>query len=143
MEELETSVRRYYAARLAQAHNEGTELWAIFRGGDRDAIPGSIPNTPERRAGFPLGVLEAFDFYDKNIMEEDWGSAGAYRVEVGPTPTFAVFAYDDGGGCWLEVFDAASGLLAAARSAEGRTVWLPREAVRQDVFDDDFSWMSP
>ena len=143
MEELEAFVRRYYAARLEQAHREGTELWAVFGGEDRDAIPDSMPDTPERRAAFPPAVLEAFDFYDTNVMEEDWGSVGAYRVDAGGPATFAVFARDDGGRCWLEVFDEAGGLLGAARSAEGRTAWLPREAIREGVFSDDFRWMLP
>lgn len=138
----ETAVRSAYADRLERAYRERAELWEVFSGSNQNALLDAILLTPERRVGHTAAVLEAFDFYNTHVMEQDWGSVGAYRADAGGCPTVAVFAHDDGGRCWLEVYDPAGMLLGAARSADGRTVWMAREAIREDVFDDDASWMS-
>src|SRR5947199_4204900 len=114
------AVRGDYAARLRKGFQDGRELRLIFAPDLGDVRqPGAGGVVPE-------GVREAYAFYRQAVMDRDWGSVSAYRVEAAGTGTFAVFVRSDGGDCWLEVFDGEGLLLGAARYDSGVTLWRSR-----------------
>jgi hypothetical protein len=120
------AVRAYYTATLRKRFLEGRELRSFF--------PQELGDIREPVHQVPEGVREAYAFYRQNVMDRDWGSASAYRVDADETSTYAVFVRSDGGDCWLEVFDEEGLLLGAARYDSGVTLWRSRTTIRSQVF---------
>ena len=120
------AVRTHYTETLRKGFLERRERRLFFSPdlGDIRRFDSSVPG----------GVQEAYAFYRQHVMDRDWGSASAYRVDAGDTNTYAVFVRSDGGDCWLEVFDSEGLLLGAARYDSGVTLWRSRTAIRNQVF---------
>ena len=128
------NIHRFYAERIAQADADGRAARAVFAASDTDT---GILDAANRWSDMPLGVKEAWAFYKTFVMDTDWGSVGVYSVEADGAKTVAVWTRDDGDRCWLEVYEADGTLVAAARAANGKTVWAERDTVRSQVFSGD------
>ena len=55
-------------------------------------------------ASSPPPVQSAYDYYYKNIEQQDWGGVSVYNVTVGRISTYAVHATCDGDEEWLELY---------------------------------------
>jgi hypothetical protein len=67
-------------------------------------------------AKLPKGVQDAFNFYFKNVEQEDWGSVGVYKAQVDGQTVYAVHTSTDGDDGYTEVFNFAGKRLATGLS---------------------------
>jgi hypothetical protein len=123
-----SAVREHYARALSRGFEEGREL--------REAFSPELGDIVSRRSA-PEGAREAYAYYRQHVMDRDWGSVSAYRINAAGTDTYAVLTRSDGGDCWLEVFDADGLLMGAARYGSGVTLWLPRSTICERVFSGE------
>lgn len=127
MSEPPEPVRQFYEAKIA-SNQDRFEAFA------RDESLGNLRD-PVERAKIPRQVLEACDFYYRNVLENDWGNVRVFRIPVDGAPTFAVRVTSDGGDGWLEVFDERGGTLGTARTDCGLVQWRPRDEIRKHATD--------
>lgn len=74
---------------------------------------------PERMklvAKMPKGVQEAFNYYFKNVEQEDWGSVGVYKLQVGGERFYVVHTSTDGDDGYTELFNYAGKRVATGLS---------------------------
>lgn len=93
---------------------------------------------PEQWQEAPESVIAAFDFYNENVMQQDWGSVRIYKLEVEEQRIYVVHTVTDGDDGWLEVYDEKGNLLGAARRYIELLAWGEVEAIRKSVEHSDF-----
>lgn len=95
----------------------------------------AMPSLQEasNRAGMPQPVLESYDYYAANVMEQDWGTVHSVTLLVGENITFSIYVETDGSDGWLEIYDIEGKLLGAARTALGDVTWGDQGEIRSQV----------
>ncbi|GAB4158051.1 MAG: hypothetical protein Fur0046_37750 [Cyanobacteria bacterium J069] len=100
--------------------------------------PNSILGT---QAALPATVQAAYDFYNENVMQHDWGSVSVSQMPMTSAPNGAVYAVvttTDGDDGWLELFDLDGKPLGAARTYLELVSWGDPEVLREQVHTGEF-----
>lgn len=104
----------------------------------QNAIGGiGIAGTPP----LPANVQAAYDFYDENVMQHDWGSVSVSLLPLDSAPNGAVYAVvttTDGDDGWLELFDLDGNPLGAARTYLELVSWGDPAVLRKQVHTGEF-----
>ncbi|MFQ3615444.1 MAG: hypothetical protein SNJ57_05765 [Cyanobacteriota bacterium] len=96
-----------------------------------------IAGTPS----LPANVQAAYDFYDENVMQRDWGSVSVSQMPMEGAPNGAVYAVvttTDGDDGWLELFDLDGNPLGAARTYLELVSWGDPAVLREQVHTGEF-----
>ncbi len=97
--------------------------------------PFAMPSLQDasNREGMPQAVLDAYDYYTTNVMEQDWGTVHSVTLLVGEHITFSIYVETDGSDGWLEIYDIEGALLGAARTELGNVAWGEQGEIRRQV----------
>src|SRR5439155_5569474 len=71
----------------------------------------------------PQPVFEAYGFYDRGVMERDFGSVSVHRWQVDGADLYVVRCTTDGSDGWVELYDADGTPLAYARTEYDWPAW--------------------
>lgn len=129
-------LKTFWQAKYAayQSGEDATEEMPLRQ----NAIGGiGIAGTPP----LPASVQAAYDFYDENVMQHDWGSVTVSQVPMEGAPNGAVYAVvttTDGDDGWLELFDLDGNPLGAARTYLELVSWGDPEVLREQVHTGEF-----
>jgi hypothetical protein len=89
--------------------------------------------TQEQQQGLPEEVLQAFNFYDETVMQQDWGSVRIFQLEVAGQSIYVVDTVTDGDDGWLEAYSTQGDLLGAARRYIELLTWKELAEIRDSV----------
>ncbi len=91
----------------------------------------------DRSTELPGKAAEAYEFYYKNIMQQDLGSVNAYTVDIDDQLVCLVEATTDGDDGWIEAYDMQGELIGAARRYIELLAWGDVEEIRSLVQNND------
>jgi hypothetical protein len=85
----------------------------------------------------PTAVTDAYRFYERAVMQNDFGWVGIFRWDLDDSPIFIVRCDSDGSDGWLEIYDADGTPLGYARTDWDCPVWTSRNKVRRRTMAGD------
>ncbi len=85
------------------------------------------------RAGIPQPVLDAFDYYAQDVMDQDWGVVHGGTVAIEDQLTYVVRTITDGDDGWLEVFSQDGTPIGVARTNAEKSAWGDCATLRAQV----------
>lgn len=117
--------------RAIDADEEFTENWEF----EAHALPDLryVPN----RVPVPAPVLDSFDYYTAEVMDQDWGVVFVATVPIGDQSTYVVRVMTDGDDGWVEIFDNQGEPIGTGRTNEGLTYWGDCAEIRAQVQSGD------
>ncbi|MBF2074195.1 MAG: hypothetical protein IGS50_10605 [Synechococcales cyanobacterium C42_A2020_086] len=86
----------------------------------------------------PPAVSAAYEFYDQEVAQADWGSVAVYQPTLAGQSVYVVQVTTDGDDGWLEVYDSAGNLLGAARRYIELLAWGKVDCLRKQVQTGEF-----
>jgi hypothetical protein len=89
------------------------------------------------RSEMPQPVLDAFDYYATEVMDQDWGVVFVATVPIADQSTYVVRVMTDGDDGWLEIFNEQGEPIGTGRTNEGLTYWGDCTEIRAQVQSGD------
>lgn len=121
------AIRQAWAEQRAQAYKaQETEVQSF------QAHPSVRLDLSDKkvRSTIPQPVLEAYNYYYKQVESADWGAVVASEETIQNQAVYAITVSTDGDDGWVELFDRTGQNLGAARTLEEWTAWGDTAAIR-------------
>jgi hypothetical protein len=131
---VQESPRSLAARELFESRIRAT--YASNRWPSEELFTPEVAQRPDQ-ASFPATVSEAYRFYERTVMDNDFGCVDIFRWELDDSPVFIVRCEDDGGRGWLELYDSDGTPLGYARTDQDCPVWTLRNIVRRRTMVGD------
>lgn len=126
------AARQHYEARIRAVLQRDESVDEVVFTEATDISP-HRPNT----VPLPESVQEAYRFYDRGVMQRDFGGVRVHGWTVDGAKLYVVRCTTDGSDGWVELYDADGTALGYARTDWDWPAWKARGPVRRCVFDGE------